>query len=163
MKIKLIAFFYLIDFLICSLSYSQNTSNIVKYWYYRNRLQYFVVSGGKYGESQLICVRNKLAWPQTINNIFDNADYGQHGKHTGFYLGTLATEYFLLNRNGQFADALKTYSELYYALNAIKIYWDDAAESYWPQINHNNPAYTNNCNGFFIRGNVSCDFMNINV
>jgi len=67
----------------------------MKYWYYRNRLQYFVIPGQEIGESQIVCVRNRID-VEELNNPNDpekaNVDYGQHGKHNGFYIGTLAKE-----------------------------------------------------------------------
>ena len=44
--------------LVCNTAvFSQEyTSNIAKYWYYRSRLDYFVVPGEKQGESQIVCV-----------------------------------------------------------------------------------------------------------
>jgi len=147
------------------ISFSQISSDFIKYWFYRSRLEYFVVPGDKIGESQIICVRNKIFSDNDSNNIvhpdqWTNADYGQPGKHTGFYIGTLATEYYLLNKNGQYDDAAKTYNELFLALNAVKVYWDEKAEDFWPDIEYNNTSYTDPFNGFFIRGNVPCDFYN---
>ena len=114
-------------FLLLFLSYNiysqNNVSTMIKYWKYRDRLKYFVVPGEKQGESQIICVRNTI----NASNDDDNwviagksVDYGQHGKYTGLYIGVLATEYYLLNKNAQYADATKTQDELYKALNAIK-------------------------------------------
>ena len=43
--------------------YAQTPSaNMIKYWYYRDRLQYFVVQGLNIGESQIACVRNKILY-----------------------------------------------------------------------------------------------------
>lgn len=115
-KIKLIRNF-LILLLICFYfsSFSQISSDMVKYWYYRNRLNnYFVVPGEKWGESQIIAIRNKIAAENDKGNnpsLCTNVDYGQHGKYTGLYLGVLATEYYLLNKNGQYEDAAKTFNE----------------------------------------------------
>ena len=135
---------------------SQISTDLVKYWYYRNRLNnYFVVPGEKHGESQIVCVRNRIYnWPETSNpndTAKANVDFGQHGKYTGLYWGVLATEYYLLHENGQYADAAITENELYLALKAYKVYWDEKAEPYW-----NKPE---NFDGFFIRGSVPCDFL----
>ncbi len=150
---------FLVILFICfsTLSFSQIQADMMKYWYYRERLKYFVVSGDKQGESQIICVRNKINAENDPgnNSLWKNADYGQHGKHTGFYLGVLATEYYLLNKNGQYSDAAKTYNELYLALNAIKVYWDEQAEPFWGE--------DASFNGFFIRGNVPCDFFYVSI
>lgn len=142
--------------------FSQINNNIIKYWYYRNRLQYFVVPGEKQGESQIICVRNKIYIDPASNDPNPagrkNADYGQPGMHTGYYLGTLATEYYLLNKNGQYEDAAKTAHELYMALYAIQEFWDKKAEDYWLDKEHNNIRYSEHYNGIRIRGNVPCVF-----
>ena len=83
--------------------FPQTAENLVKYWNYRDRLKYFVVTGDKYGESQIICVRNRVyAEGDVDNSESEAADFGQHGVHTGYYLGVLATEYYLLNKNGQY-------------------------------------------------------------
>jgi len=62
---------------------SQTTANMIKYWHYRDRLKkYFVVPGEKHGESQIICVRNRIAIDEGYDiNVSGkkNADYGQHG------------------------------------------------------------------------------------
>ena len=156
--------------IICTFSFfcfSQTNNNLMKYWYYRNRLQYFHVPGEKHGESQIICVRNIINAsndPTDQQNGYPakNVDYGQHGKYTGMYVGVLATEYYLLYKNAQFYDASKTYQELFMALNAIKNYWDEKAETFWPNYQNTNPNYNpdypDTFNGFFIRGSVPCDF-----
>ena len=132
------------------LSFSQSSNDLMTYWYYRNRLSYFVVPGNKIGESQIVCTRNR------IDNANDagkkDIDYGQIGMHDGLYIGVLATEYYLLKQNGQDTDAAHTLNELYYSLNCVKVYWDTYAEPYW-----NKPA---SYNGFFMRGNVPCGFLN---
>lgn len=128
---------FLLSFLMLNaiIGFPQISTNMVKYWYYRNRLNnYFVVSGENHGESQIICIRNLIPWEWSGGNE-NNVDYGQHGKYTGLYLGVLATEYYLMNKNGQYDDAYKTRQELFYALNAIKIYWDEYAESYFGYSN----------------------------
>lgn len=143
---------YIIFILISSKCYSQIYSDFIKYWHYRDRLKYFVIPGEKQGESQICCVRNRIY--SEIGDNPKNVDYGQHGKYTGLYISVLATEYYLLNKNGQYADEANTHDELYKALYAVKKYWDEEAEIYWEQ----SPAF----NGFFIRGNVPCDFLNTN-
>jgi len=40
-------------------TFAQNgNENMLKYWYYRNRLKYFVIPGTKQGESEVIAQRN---------------------------------------------------------------------------------------------------------
>lgn len=127
---------------------NQKALNQIKYWYYRERLKYFQVPGMKMGESNIISVRNKIAEEATK----DNVDYGQPGKHTALFIGTLATEYYLLYKNGQYWDAANTEKELYFALFQIKQYWDYSAEQFY--------GSQNSFNGFFVRSMVSCDFFN---
>lgn len=104
--------------LVCNTAvFSQEyTSNIAKYWYYRSRLDYFVVPGEKQGESQIVCVRNKTFsdTDPLIGPVWGgkNVDYGQHGKYTGLYWGVLATEYYLLQSYGRNEEANRTLSEL---------------------------------------------------
>lgn len=127
------------------LSFSQISTDYMEYWYYRNRLKYFVIPGIKIGDSQVAAVRNRL--DNDANYRKANVDYGQDGDHDGLYIGVLATEYYLLNANGQTTDATNTLNELYYALHTVNIYWDSLAETYWP-------GGSGSINGFFIRGNV---------
>lgn len=149
-----IIIFAIILFVNNNFCFAQMQNDMIKYWYYRNRLQYFVVPGDKIGESQIICVRNKIYIDPPENDPNDperkNADYGQHGKHNGLYIGVLATEYYLLKENGQNEDAEKTLEELNFALDAVQNNWDWDAENFWGELD----SY----NGFFIRGNVPCDF-----
>ncbi len=130
------------------LSFSQSSTDLMKYWYYRNRLKYFVIPGNKLGESQIMSTRNRI---DNENGRIEGIDYGQAGEHDGFYIGVLATEYYLLNKNGQTTDAINTLNELYYALHTVNIYWDSLAEPYWNK--------SGSANGFFIRGNAPCDFL----
>jgi hypothetical protein len=159
-KIKKVYLIFLL--VVCPIIvFSQIHTDMVKYWYYRNRLNnYFVVPGEKQGESQIICVRNRLEASNDHNPSFPlenfqskNVDYGQHGKYQGLYIGVLATEYYLLYNNGQYGEAAHTQDELYKALNAVKVYWDEKAEDFWSLS-----TMPNKFNGFFIRGNVPCDF-----
>lgn len=136
--------------------FCQIQTDMIKYWFYRNRLNnYFVIPGEKKGESQIICVRNHIKFyndptDEQNNYAAKNVDYGQQGKYTGFYWGVLATEYYLLKQNGQNDDAAKTANELYLALGAYENYLDDC-EYFW--------GFNNSTDGFFIRNNVPCDFL----
>ena len=143
-----------VNVIFAQIQADQIQNDMMKYWFYRNRLNnYFVVPGEKIGESQIIGVRNKINADNAGTNPdkSKSVDYGQHGIYTGLYIGVLATEYYLLNKNGQYTDAAKTESELYMALNAVKVFWDEQAEHYYE-------GAENSFNGFFIRGNVPCDF-----
>ncbi len=91
------------------LSFSQSSTDFMKYWYYRNRLKYFVINGNKQGEGQIACIRNRI--DSDTGNVAENVDYGQSGKHDGLYIAVLATEYYLLSKNGQTADATNTIND----------------------------------------------------
>ena len=124
---------FIIFLFLTPLSYSQLSTDMVKYWYYRDRLnKYFVIPGGNDGESEIVCVRNKMVGLSTLNE-FKNLDYGQHATYQGYYIGLLATEYYLLKENNQLIDAAKTLNELDMAINAVKVYWDEQAEPFWNQ------------------------------
>ncbi len=154
---------FLILFVIFSLNiYSQLnvTDDLLKYWYYRNRLQYFVVPGDKQGESEIIGIRNDMTDKyDVLTNANTNPPYsfkdctnGQHGVYFGYYLGVLATEYYMLSQNNQNIDATNTDNELYLALQQFQNYMDK--NDYW------GVSEGNNDNGFFVRDNVPCGFMN---
>jgi hypothetical protein len=121
-KISLLLLFIFNDqYLFSQITPAQQemATNMIKYWYYRDRLKYFVVPATGpivyEGESDIACVRNSWANSYYGGNL-ENLDYGQHGKYTGFYIGTLATQYYLLKQNGQDTDAAHTLNELYYSL-----------------------------------------------
>ena len=87
--------------------------NLMKYWYYRNRLQYFVVAGDNPGESQVAVIRNYYTGSRSTEMEFGgNPCLESYGP----YLGVLATEYYMLEENQQYDDAAKTLTELYYSL-----------------------------------------------
>jgi len=121
MKINSILLFIIIILLSFNGQAQSNSINLMKYWYYRDRLKYFVVPGSGPGESQVAVTRNF-----TLDNIRKNhtLTYGQDCLDGyGPYLGVLATEYYLLNHNNQ--DYSETLMELYYALMAYDDKMDD--------------------------------------
>ncbi len=90
--------------------HAQNSAYIfnnesIKYWYYRDRLKYFVYPGNNEGNSVLMTKRN--SWGQEMGNNDDYIDqyngvsWGQTHKINGYYIGMLATEYKLLKDNEQ--------------------------------------------------------------
>ncbi|MEI6123415.1 MAG: hypothetical protein WCQ95_07275 [Bacteroidota bacterium] len=105
-KVKMLLLFL---FLLIDCAYTQNPHddyiNQQKYWYYRERLKYFVEPSTEPGESQMAGLRNR-------NSNTSNINYGQHSIYFGYYLGVLATEYYLLHKNGQYADAAKKVNKL---------------------------------------------------
>src|SRR6266404_5797765 len=119
-----------------------NQSNLRKYWHYRYRLvNDFMVVGGNQGESL----------PAFARNLYDDNSlaWGEVPRYLGWYLGVLATEYKLLQNNGQ--DVNRTMLELHYALMALeRLDWE--AEPAWGK-----PA--TNLNGFMIRDDVPSDFV----
>ncbi|HPF00340.1 MAG TPA: hypothetical protein PKY63_06710 [Bacteroidales bacterium] len=105
-------------FFIVVLPYTIKAQTVVfdqyQYWYYRDRLQYFVYPGTEKGNSLIATLRNP-----TSGRPYKTIKYGQTFKSMGYYLGVLATEYKLLKDNGQIADANATLSELNLALDAL--------------------------------------------
>jgi hypothetical protein len=68
-------------------------------------------------------------------------------------MGVLATEYYLLSQNNQQTNAQKTDYELLLALHQFNNYMDK--NDYWGNNNYENT----NLNGFFVRENIPCDFL----
>ena len=120
----------------------------MKYWYYRDRLQYFVYPGTEEGASILMTSRNSNG--NGVGNEpdrqYNGVEYGQTQRLNGYYLGMLATEYKLLKDNGQYADANRTLQELDLALDALIRM--DRCEDLEPW---NSTEYFD---GFFIRNDV---------
>ena len=138
-------------------TFAQNGSeNMLKYWHYRNRLKYFVIPGNKQGESEIIGIRNRMDLqyqdfsPDSLR-YYKNSDVGQHGVYFGYYLSMLATEYKLLIGNNQTNEASNTLHEIDLALLQFEAYMD-SCEYYW--------GVTNKADGFFVRENMPCDFLN---
>jgi len=128
-------------------SMTNEERNLVKYWYYRNRLQYFMVQGNGIGESQVAGVRN--LWNSGILN------FGQQSAYLGDYIGVLATEYYLLNQNGQ--DVNQTLLELYYAMQTYIENMDKCESDYpWESLNMNDQY-----DGFFMRNNIPNNFVEL--
>jgi len=145
-KIKLILIFLLAYISQSVIAQENLRQNLLKYWYYKDRLKYFVVPGTQQGESEIVCLRNR----GDIDATWSNINFGQHGVNFGYYLGTLATEYRLLMDNGNTADAQITRNELNLALQQFNNWMDKT--SYYGDT-------PNNENGFFVRDNVPCDFV----
>lgn len=120
---------------------------LLKYWSYRDRLKYFVIPGTKQGESEIIDIRNAFKSP-CWNSA--SSSFGQQGIYFGYYIGFLATEYYLLNQNGQTNDAQASIAELTLALDQYDN-WMDKCEYYWQKPNI--------LDGLFVRENVPCDFL----
>lgn len=90
------------------------SDNLMKYWCYRDRLEYFVMPGNEAGQSMVADIRN-----QPWFGSQDNIGFGQQYTRMGFYLGMLATEYRLLKDNGQYQELPAILYEIELALNAL--------------------------------------------
>ena len=114
------------------------TNQALTYWYYRDRLKYFIVPGEKQGESEVMVHRNDFDEPDKDprppnQSRMDLGSYGQEQLFFGQYVGMLATEWALLNKNQQYDDAHKTLAKLNNALNQFDNYMDE--NSYWGDEN----------------------------
>ncbi|OFX27887.1 MAG: hypothetical protein A2033_06470 [Bacteroidetes bacterium GWA2_31_9] len=121
-------------------------SNLKKYWFYRDRLKYFVVNDNPSitGTNLVAGIRNKY------NN--DKVDFGQPMIYFGYYVGMLATEWYLLSKNNQ--NASSTLTELENALNSyVRL---DLCEDKEPW-NLSTAEY----DGFFMREDVPYNFATI--
>ena len=87
-----LAFIYFLPGFVFSQSPTEQ-QNLIRYWYYRDRLKHFVVPGSKQGESEMAGIRNRM---EVLPDDHENIDFGQHGCYFGYYLGTLATEFRIL-------------------------------------------------------------------
>ena len=106
--------FFLVWLCIPFLVVSQNSAeNLKKDWYYRFRMQNdFMLIGDCNGCSLPAEIRNCTTCdPQTMQPF--QMHWGDVTNDLGWYIGVLATEYKLLNDNGQSTD--ETIRELYYA------------------------------------------------
>jgi len=142
MKPKVTILFVVIFYLSPFLTFAQSPEeNLLKYWYYRDRLKYFVVPGEKQGEGDMAGVRNR--------DLSLNLDFGQNCVYNGYYIGILATEFRILKDNGYITDATNTEQELVYALRQFYNFLD-RCEHWWGDPDTND--------GYFIRTAVPSDF-----
>lgn len=116
----------------------------LKYWYYRDRLKYFVMPGTEPGQSVVITCRNSIKDFGDYNPIFCGIETAQTHKLLGYYIGMLATEYKLLKDNGQTVDANNTLLELNLAMEALTRMDECEMDIPWNKDENKN-------NGFFIR------------
>lgn len=130
---------------------SDELNNLHKYWYYRERLQHFVIPGCNWGESNCAAITNKFENGYTL-------DFGQNGIYFGYYLGTLATEYYLLKSRGQSEAAFETEQEMVLALQQY-IHYMDKSESMW--YCDETPGPTDIYDGFFTRNCVPDKFLDV--
>jgi len=123
---------------------TQFSSEGLKYWYYRDRLKYFVMPGTEPGQSVVITCRNSTKELGQHYPVYCGIETAQTHKLMGYYIGMLATEYKLLKDNGQVSDAYETLIELNLAMDALNRM--DYCEMDVPWYK-NDAKY----NGFFIR------------
>jgi hypothetical protein len=76
--------------------------NLDRYWFYRERLKYFVKVGTLEGESCISSYRNITTGPN--GDLSQQLHFGDQTVFLGWYIGVLATEYRLLMQNGQNTD-----------------------------------------------------------
>ena len=101
---------------LISLCQNDFNSEQNKYWYYRERLKWFVMPGNSPGQSFVAAARNM----GVNNSLYDKSlKFTQPHTVNGYYIGVLATEYRLLINNNQQEDAWTTLSELNLALDAL--------------------------------------------
>ncbi|GEM_PF-1206163 len=147
MKPRVTILFVVIFYLSPLLTFAQSQEELLlKYWYYRDRLKYFVVPGEKQGEGDMAGIRNRIG---SEYSDYYNLDFGQNGVYTGYYLGILATEYRILKDNGYDDQALNTEKELIYALRQYYNFLDKCED--WWNMNKID-------DGYFIRTAVPFDF-----
>jgi hypothetical protein len=135
----------LIIFPLRELLSQSDSVNQIKYNNYRKRLQYFVKPGTNRGESQIAGIRNRFDMGA------DDLNFGQHSIYFGYYIGMLATEYKLYS----FSDTIKaktSQNELKLALLQFIEYLDKSENFLFNKKE-------NSFDGFFIRENVPCNFL----
>lgn len=145
-------------FIFCSVgSFAQTeTQNLQKYWFYHHRLlNDFMAKGDCQGCSEPMNERDAKDDTDTDPTPSEKAGWGDQTVALGHYLMVLATEFKLLNDNGQPTDS--TVQELYYALKAFNRL-DKTAETSLPGCNHQTPI-ASDLNGFFIRDDVPSNFL----
>ena len=116
--------------------------NLLKYWYYRDRLQNNFMS--------CVCDENGGSIPASIRNnraIPPNLSWGDATINLAYYIGSLALEHYMLSSSGESTD--ETDRELFYAINAINRLDKNAdimlnEQEGWP-------------NGFILRDDVGLD------
>lgn len=136
---------------ITAQNFNLNIAN-EKYWYYRNRLMYFVKPGLNQGESNVAGNRNlRHSSPSEPQND-QNLKFGDQPLYLSYYIGVLATEYKLLsdnhNVNGTDNSVAinNTLVELYYAFEAFKRMDECESDPPWGPN-----GYTAQYDGFFCR------------
>jgi|GEM_PF-1493855 len=160
--------FILLSIFIQIICFSQDYNALnSKYWYYRSRLRNdFMLVGSGPGcsipmEERGLYYRpsesssGPFTFPDPWNG--ESAQWGDAMGELGYYIGVLATEYKLLELNGQETDSVRL--ELFYAMDALNRmdYWAETAFSQATSTVH---APT--INGFMVRDDVPSNFIDNN-
>ncbi|MEO6833261.1 MAG: hypothetical protein ABI378_12050 [Chitinophagaceae bacterium] len=139
--------------------------NLEKYWFYRYRLiNDFLKIGGSCGESIPASKRFRHYDRGAPVDNLGHLEWGDATEALGHYIGTLATEYKLLQLYGW--DTKENKNELYYALNAFdRLDWN--SEEYMRDLLGTYPCksakrQSGDLNGFFVRDDVTQDLVNNN-
>ncbi len=120
--------------------------NLLKYWYYRDRLVDDFMT--------CVCYENGGSIPASIRNNGgspNNLSWGDATINLAYYIGTLALEHYMLSTSGE--STLETDRELFYAMNAINRL-DMNADL---MLNSANPQEQGYTNGFILRDDVGID------
>lgn len=148
LTVKLVIVFCFISSILLAQGPWQNQK---KYWFYKARLNNdFVKVGLNAGESFIVGQRSNTAVNLTDIGK-DKMSWGDGTATLGHYLALLATEYYLLQQNGQ--DLTRVKRELYCALNAVNRV-DYKAELLY--------GGTEDLNGFFCKDDVPANFVKNN-
>ncbi|MGP8214486.1 MAG: T9SS type A sorting domain-containing protein [Bacteroidia bacterium] len=135
--------------------YNSPEQNLNKYWEWRERLKNFVVPGTCMGCSMPAKYRS-------ANNTFL---YNDSPEKLGWYIGVLATEWYLLRNNTDTASinqCQRDVAELYYAVNEVNTI-DIMANASWRNWYNSANSYNTqpgDLDGFIIRDNVPDSFPN---
>lgn len=134
--------------------YAQNDAdNHRKYWYYKSRLNNdFMKVGTGPGESMPLRTRALYATGPGDNGVDRELTEGDGTALLGQYISVLATEYYLLNQNGQSTSKVK--HELFCALNTVNRL-DYLAETVY--------GTTPKMNGFLVKDDVPDYFTGTNA
>jgi Secretion system C-terminal sorting domain len=182
---KQLVYLYLLISITQSIKAQDPTTNLNKYWHYRYRLiNYFMEIGmGKFdvdypAEGQSI--------PAMVRNFSSGADecgsgcangwriyWYDQGRCLGYYIGTLATEYYLLNEYNlknpnNIQNTNETVMELFYALHAVFrldsiglvtwVNWGNAIHNDIISIGNSTPVFPGA--GYMMQDDIPNDFYN---
>lgn len=147
-------YFVLITMLLVNISITISQTpeeNLKKYWTLRAKLlDYYVVTSPNNEQGSNYPAMSVLPYPTGSGETAYSMNFGDGNTGLQYYIGMLATEYYLLKYYGQ--DVTETRNYLLWALTAVKRL-DATAESYFRE---DHAKYVSDFNGFSIR----CDMDN---